>query len=43
MHYCTVQALGFRNGFVKEVGLEMDLEKWGGLGRWRGWWRGFQK
>lgn len=29
----------FRNGFMKEVGLEMDLEKWGGLGRWRG----FQK
>lgn len=31
--YITMQALGFREGFINEVRPKMDFERWGGLGR----------
>lgn len=35
-HYVTRQALGSREGVIKEVRLEMDLDRWEGWARERG-------
>lgn len=34
-----MRVLGLGEGFIMEVGFEMDFERWGV--KFSGWWRGF--